>query len=318
MSEDVHVAPREPEGREPPFQQDDDGDEDVHDGDSTREPEGREPPFREDDDDEPAAEDQPAPDTVSPAELQAYYARVEANPTDLEAWYYIGSCPWYGEGGVEQDREEGERIWRAALHNYGNDDDVHDNTGKIRYTLNPYDQLSGPRLEWESAQGDSRSQLFLGCCFEIGEGGLEPDHNQAAHWWDRSAEQGNVHACCNIGRCYWSGHGVERDLVKAVEWFDKAIARGFTDAWTYKHNLLGSLEFCFVTRNRVLGCVQRNRWLNSVRRSVELKPPLGIWAIALVHLFESENKWASLSPAFICLKQVAPALSTMGMKRKRV
>jgi TPR repeat protein len=173
-------------------------------------------------------------------------------------------------------------------------------------------------LEWESAQGDSQSQLVLGFCFILGYGGLEQDHNQAAYWWYRSAEQGNVRAYTNIGRCYWKGHGVEQNLVKAVEWFDKAITQGFNDARTYRQSLIDELELYPTEQNQVLGCVQRNRRLKNVRRSMELMPPLGIWAIALVYLFESENKWASLSPAFICLKQVAPALSTMGMKRKRV
>jgi TPR repeat protein len=121
-----------------------------------------------------------------------------------EYWYWIGYCYEHGTGGVAVDYWDSERFWRRALRDLENDEDVQDNTGKIRFALvfngveiifDPdFHTQTIPRLQWEAAQGDSQSQYYLGVFF--GYPGhlatnLNPhyDYIQSAYWFERSAKQ---------------------------------------------------------------------------------------------------------------------------------
>ncbi|MEA4869880.1 MAG: tetratricopeptide repeat protein [Christensenella sp.] len=47
----------------------------------------------------------------------------------------------------------------------------------------------------------------------------------AAYWFGLLANQGNDAAEYELGRCYYAGDGVERDVDKAFEWFVQAAQR---------------------------------------------------------------------------------------------
>lgn len=49
---------------------------------------------------------------------------------------------------------------------------------------------------------------------------------QAVKWFRLSARQGFPQACQNLGMCYQTGAGVEKDLPKAVELFRQAVEGG--------------------------------------------------------------------------------------------
>lgn len=44
------------------------------------------------------------------------------------------------------------------------------------------------------------------------------------------AEQGDVEAMYQIGNCYQNGEGVEQDIEKAVEWWQRAAKEGHKKA----------------------------------------------------------------------------------------
>ena len=46
-----------------------------------------------------------------------------------------------------------------------------------------------------------------------------------------SAEAGHPFSCFNLGRCYETGSGVEKDLQQAYEWYRKAAVGGDVNAW---------------------------------------------------------------------------------------
>jgi TPR repeat protein len=52
----------------------------------------------------------------------------------------------------------------------------------------------------------------------------------AAHWYARSAEQGQPQAQFFLGTMYFYGDGVGRDLVQAFAWCELAQANGAPDA----------------------------------------------------------------------------------------
>ena len=49
------------------------------------------------------------------------------------------------------------------------------------------------------------------------------DCDQAAVWFQRSAEQGDVKAQYNLTVCYLEGRGVDQDLVQAATWCQKVF-----------------------------------------------------------------------------------------------
>merc|ERR1711994_381236 len=59
----------------------------------------------------------------------------------------------------------------------------------------------------------------------------------------RSAEQDNVCAMCNLGRCYQSGFGVEANEKLAKQWFEKASRAGHASAFRL-------LAECIITSGR--------------------------------------------------------------------
>lgn len=60
--------------------------------------------------------------------------------------------------------------------------------------------------------------------------GVEKDAVKAAEWYCKAAEQGLAVAQYNLGYCYFHGIGVEEDGTKAAEWLRKAADQGDKDA----------------------------------------------------------------------------------------
>ena len=68
------------------------------------------------------------------------------------------------------------------------------------------------------------AQWRLGYLYDSGQGVLRDDA-QAAHWWRKSAEQGDLQAQCGLGLLYHDGSGVPQDYAEAYFWYDLAAAR---------------------------------------------------------------------------------------------
>jgi TPR repeat protein len=56
--------------------------------------------------------------------------------------------------------------------------------------------------------------------------GCRQDHGEAATWYRKAAEQGNVEARFNLGTLYARGEGIAQDRGEAVKWLRKAAAQG--------------------------------------------------------------------------------------------
>jgi TPR repeat protein len=82
-----------------------------------------------------------------------------------------------------------------------------------------------PPLRERAAAGDAGAQFTLGKNYEAGRGGLKRDYAEAARWYLKSAEQGNVYAEASLGILYHAGKGVARDDVQAEMWFLIAVDR---------------------------------------------------------------------------------------------
>jgi TPR repeat protein len=56
------------------------------------------------------------------------------------------------------------------------------------------------------------------------------DYEEAAIWYSRAAERGDVGSMVKLGDWYSRGRGVAKDEAKALEWYRKAAALGSTKA----------------------------------------------------------------------------------------
>ena len=83
----------------------------------------------------------------------------------------------------------------------------------------PQPPAGRPPLRERAAGGDPEDQFTLGKNYEAGRSGLKKDYAEAANWYRRSAEQGNVYAQASLGILYHSGKGLTRDDVQAEMWF---------------------------------------------------------------------------------------------------
>ncbi len=73
-------------------------------------------------------------------------------------------------------------------------------------------------------QGNVDGELHLAALYRDGAKGFPRDMEQAAAWYRKAAEQGDVTAQGTLGVLYSIGQGVERSDVEAYFWLDLAAA----------------------------------------------------------------------------------------------
>jgi hypothetical protein len=78
-------------------------------------------------------------------------------------------------------------------------------------------------------QGLAKAQAALGHYYAIGEGVVQ-DFDQAVMWSRKAAEQGDARGQNNLGVAFANGQGVPQDYAEAVKWYRKAAEQGYTNA----------------------------------------------------------------------------------------
>lgn len=107
------------------------------------------------------------------------------------------------------------------------------------YANGEFDALLPLLLEEEEKSHDATVQFLIGKCFYYGNG-VEKDIIQAAKWFTLSAKQKNIEASYYLGKMYSSGLGVPEDKKKAIELLEFAGTRGHAEA----QYMLGEI-YCF-------------------------------------------------------------------------
>ena len=82
-------------------------------------------------------------------------------------------------------------------------------------------------------QDNAGAQYELGVLYHRGLG-VDRDVMRASQWYTRAAEQGNMDAQYRLGNMYLMGEGVRQSDSEATYWLEKAAQQGHADA---KHNL---------------------------------------------------------------------------------
>jgi Sel1 repeat len=78
-------------------------------------------------------------------------------------------------------------------------------------------------------QGHAEAQGEVGVCFYTGKG-VDRDFEQALRWYRKGAEQGDARAQCGLGACFYNGAWVAQDYAEGVSWFHKAAEQGYVGA----------------------------------------------------------------------------------------
>jgi hypothetical protein len=80
-----------------------------------------------------------------------------------------------------------------------------------------------------AVRGHTGAQAEIGACYMSG-AGVEKDQKKGVEWYTKAAEQGHADAQYLLGGCYREGRGVQQDHKKAAKWYKKAADQGHTDA----------------------------------------------------------------------------------------
>jgi len=80
-----------------------------------------------------------------------------------------------------------------------------------------------------AVQGDSTAQLKLGLRYALSPWDTK-DNKQAAKWFEKAAEQGQIEAQYHYGYALLKGLGVIQDYKMAFFWLEKAARNGYADA----------------------------------------------------------------------------------------
>lgn len=85
-------------------------------------------------------------------------------------------------------------------------------------------------------QGEVLAQLELGSMYYDGQG-VDQDYAEAGRWYRKAAERGNGRAQFNLGLMCRDGQGVPQDPLQAYMWMSLAVA----DSMKKNHDVLMQL-----------------------------------------------------------------------------
>lgn len=92
---------------------------------------------------------------------------------------------------------------------------------------------SAKAVEWITAAAkahNAEAQCRLGELYESGSEAVTQDYNEAKKWYEKAASQEYLPAFLKFARLFENGHGVERDVDKALKLYVDAEALGETAA----------------------------------------------------------------------------------------
>ncbi len=90
------------------------------------------------------------------------------------------------------------------------------------------DAANFSQLQELASKGNAGAQNALGLFYSTGDEkqGIRRNETEAARWFAKAAEQGNVSAQSKLGSLFWSGRGVPKDDTRAYFWTVLARANG--------------------------------------------------------------------------------------------
>lgn len=87
-----------------------------------------------------------------------------------------------------------------------------------------------PALQKLAAEGDARSEYWLGQLYSTGSGGLQSNIVTAVEWFKKSANHNYAGGQTAFGQCYLQGIGVAKNKKKGFKWLATAAKQESMDA----------------------------------------------------------------------------------------
>ena len=91
-------------------------------------------------------------------------------------------------------------------------------------------------------QGNPECMELLGCLYFQGEEGIDTDYGKAFYWLNLCLEAGTLQSCSKLAYLYMKGEGCEKDEEKAIELFERAART------EYDGNALYELGYLYENR----------------------------------------------------------------------
>jgi TPR repeat protein len=82
-----------------------------------------------------------------------------------------------------------------------------------------------------SDQGDDRAQYQLGQMYDYGQG-VDRNIDKAVYWYERASAAGNKQAQHSLGIIYIVGRGLNPDYDIAIQWLKKSAEQGYIPAYS--------------------------------------------------------------------------------------
>ena len=142
------------------------------------------------------------------------------------AMYFMGQYYQFSYGCVIIDEKKANE-WRKKGYEKGEE------LSTLRYGFNLSDEEEKNRITSQvfpkvlklAENGDIIAQSELGRCYDWGTG-VEKNGKEAFRWYMESAEKGHSGAQNNVGLCYENGIGVEKNGKEAFKWYMKSAEQG--------------------------------------------------------------------------------------------
>jgi TPR repeat protein len=117
-----------------------------------------------------------------------------------------------------------------------NEEDPLESLWSKAYEASARGDYPGVLFVWKALaeKGVWQIEARIGELYERGAIGVEKDTQQALHWYRKAVFDGDdAVAHVGLGRAYYTGTGVERDFIAALEHFRKAFASNLPEAAIY-------------------------------------------------------------------------------------
>ena len=86
-------------------------------------------------------------------------------------------------------------------------------------------------------RGDRNAQNEVGVMYAEGRG-VQADQGEAVRWFQKSADQANPFAACNLGQHYGRGAGVKRDVITGLMWIHIGMLLDPLDCYPLEDEIL--------------------------------------------------------------------------------
>lgn len=153
-----------------------------------------------------------------------------ADQGNAQAQYALGSQYEKGEGATIDLAKATELFQKAATQG---DADAQFRLGQMHASGEGVQRDAAKAVEFfekAAKQGNSTHQLLLALNYQFGNGGIPKDAFKAAEWFGKAAAQGKASAQNQLGKMYYAGEGISKDVVIAYAWLNLAASGGVESA----------------------------------------------------------------------------------------